>query len=467
VSDYEAFVASKLALPPPTGLVVDEDDLPASLFEFQKALTAWALRRGRAAIFAATGLGKSAMSLSWAKVVASASEGDVLVLAPLAVARQTAREGARIGIDVTVCREANDARPGINVTNYDRLHRFDPKAFTGVVIDEGSCIKHFDSATFKALLEGFSETPWRLSCTATPAPNDWVELGTQAEFLGVCKRTEMLSEFFVHDGGDTQTWRLKGHAKGAFWRWVASWAALVQHPRDLGPEFDHPGYDLPPLRLHEHLLPVDADQAKKAGLLFVEEAAGLMAQREARRVSIDARVAACAELVNADRERWGVWCDLNAESLALAKAIPDAVEVTGSMDVDSKEAALEAFIDGKHRVLDSKGSICGFGVNLQFCHKVAFVGVSHSWETWFQTIRRFWRFGQTEPVDVHIFASEAEGAVVANLKRKDEAAREMALALAAETREAVRSEVLGATRTVDAYDPKTPMTVPDWVRSEA
>lgn len=402
------------------------------------------------------------------RVVHEHIKRDVLILAPLAVAGQTVKEAAAIGVTVTPCREPEDVRPGLNITNYDRLHKFDASRFGGVVCDESSIIKNFAGATLRQLMDAFRDTPYKLCCTATPAPNDWTELGNHAEFLGVCSRSEMLSEFFVHDGGETQTWRLKGHARGAFWRWVASWGALVAHPRDLGAEFDAAGYDLPALSLHEHLMPVHEDEARAAGVLFVEEAVGLMEQRTARRVSVGQRVAACAATVAREpREAWVVWCDLNVESEALTAAIPGAVEVTGSMDSDEKERRLVAWLDGETRVLVTKSSICGFGVNAQRCARVAFVGVTHSWEAYYQSVRRCWRFGQKRPVDVHIFASEAEGAVVANLNRKDRDATEMSRALAEETREALRSSVIRQKRYTNDYEPRTEMKIPAWLRTES
>lgn len=464
---YETFVARKLASTPPTG-IVEPGDLATTLFPFQRDLVSWALRRGRAAIFAGTGLGKSRMQVQWAQKVNAFTGKPVLVLAPLAVASQTVAEGLALGLSedrIAVVRSGDHIIPGINVTNYDRLHRFDPRAFGAVVLDESSCIKHHDAKTLKTLIDSFARTPFKLCCTATPAPNDWTELGTHAEFLGICTRAEMLAEFFCHDGGETQKWRLKGHARDAFWRWVAEWGALVSHPRDLGYEQD--GYDLPPLHVHEHLLPVDDGVAQAAGLLWAEEASSLMERRQARKASIGSRVKACADVVNAEaREPWVVWCDLNAESEALAKAIPGAVEIRGSMDVDDKERALVDFARGKVRVIVSKPSITGFGLNWQHSARMAFVGVTDSWEAYYQAVRRCWRFGQKRDVHVHVFASEAEGSVVANLKRKEAAAGEMAEALARETGAAVREAVLGSRRHVNDYDPKEPMHIPAWLRSE-
>lgn len=458
MTNYSKFVASKLVRSPHTGLA-DVPALSPALFAFQRELVGWALRRGRAALFAGTGLGKTRMQLEWARHV-----GDVMILAPLAVAAQTAREGQAIGVDVTVCREDADVLPGVNITNYDRIHKFDPLRFRGVVLDESSIIKHHDAKTLSVLMDAFCATPFKLAATATPSPNDYTELGTHAEFLGVCSRAEMLSEFFVHDGGDTASWRLKGHARGAFWEWVATWAALLRKPSDLG--HDDAGYILPPLTVEHHVIAADAETTKLSGLLFAAEAHTLKERRDARRGSIGARVEAAADLVNADAEPWIVWCDLNAESEALARSIPGAIEIRGSHTTEEKEEALTHFAAGRVRVLVSKPSICGFGLNWQHCARIAFVGVTDSFEAYFQAIRRCWRFGQVRPVEAHVFASEIEGRVLANLRRKEADATAMAEELAAWTRGAVNAEVHGMTRSVNAYKPATGMQIPAWLTQE-
>lgn len=457
--NYEAFVSHKLTRDPPTGLDVVPSLHPA-LKPHQRDLVRWGLGRGRCAVFADTGLGKSIIQLEWARHI----PGDVLILAPLAVAAQTAREGALIGVGVTMCRDGADVRPGINITNYDRLHRFDAGRFRGVVLDESSIIKHHDAKTLRVLLDAFAATPFKLCATATPAPNDWTELGTHAEFLGACSRAEMLSEYFCHDGGETQTWRLKGHARKAFWRWVATWAALVRRPSDLG--HDDADYALPPLNIHEHLLDADRASVVASGLLFAQPAEGLMERRDARRGSLSARVAACAERVNADADPWIVWCDLNAESEALTRSIRGAVEVRGSDDADVKEARLRDFAEGRVRVLVTKPSIAGFGLNWQHCARVAFVGVTDSWEAYYQAVRRCWRFGQKRAVEVHVYASELEGAVVRNLRRKEIDAAAMADQLSAETRDAVRAEVRGSVRASNDYTPRVRLMVPEWLSTE-
>ena len=454
--NYAQFVAAKQAASPPTGIVVDE--LPSvGLFPHQTDLTLWALRRGRCAIFADTGLGKSRIQVEWADTVCKRQGVDALILAPLAVAEQTVDEGNSIGVEVTHCRDGSDVQPGVNITNYERLHRFDPSRFGAVVLDESSCIKHQDSKTFALLLDAFRMTPFKLCATATPAPNDWTELGTHAEFLGVRSQVEMLAEFFVHDGGETQKWRLKGHAKHEFWRWVASWGALVRSPADLG--HDASAYNLPPLEVFEH----QVDSVVTLGNLFAVEAQTLSERRMARKESIGDRVMACAEIVNGDRQPWIVWCDLNAEADALKAAIPDAVEIRGPDDIDAKEQRLRDFIRGDIRVLLTKPSIAAWGVNMQHCARQAFVGVTDSFEAYYQAVRRSWRFGQKRPVHVHIFASEAEGAVVANLKRKEVEAKVMAEALSSETLAAVRENVLGVSRESNEYRPRQPMGLPAWL----
>lgn len=461
---YDEYVRKKLTVHPPSGIAQPVINV-TRLFPFQRDLVMWGLRRGRAAVFADTGLGKSGMQVAWADSVSHYTSGDVLILAPLAVAAQTVAEGVACGVEVTLCRDGADVRPGVNITNYDRIHRFDASRFSGVVLDESSCIKHHEAKTLAILMDAFSSLPFRFCATATPAPNDWTELGTHAEFLGVCTRAEMLAEFFCHDGGETQTWRLKGHARTAFWRWVASWGAMVRKPSDIG--YDDAGYDLPPIEVVSRTVPTDAATLREGGVLFAQEAASLMDRRNARRGSITARVEMCAaEVMSEPDEPWIVWCDLNAESEALTKAIPGAVEVRGSDDVDTKEERLRAFSEGRIRVLVTKPSIAGFGLNWQHCARVAFVGVTDSWEAYYQAKRRCWRFGQKREVKVRIFASEAEGAVVSNLARKERDAAIMAESLSAETRDAVAAEIRGAVRTVNGYDAGKAMRLPKWLKSE-
>lgn len=444
---YESFLAGKRLRVETSGFDVDPALLPRELFPFQRDIVRWALLRGKAAIFANTGLGKTLMQLAIAREVCRRTGRDALILAPLAVARQTAREGEKFGIPVTLCRVQEDAQPGINITNYERLHLFDAAHFVCVVLDESSILKSYDSATRNLIIESFAATPYKFACTATPAPNDHMELGNHAEFLGVMSRAEMLAMFFVHDGGETQKWRIKGHAAADFWAWVCSWAVMLRAPSDLG--YDDGGFALPPLTMHRHII---EDWTPQDGRLFAVEALTLTERREARRRSMAERVAQLAALVNADAEPWIVWCDLNEESRQLVRAIPGAVEVTGSDDPDAKAERMLAFADGATRVLVSKPSICGFGMNWQHCARIAFVGLSDSWEMYYQAIRRCWRFGQAREVACHVFVSTAEGAVLTNIERKEREAREMATEMVRHMSVQSITDLTGTERAIDEYE---------------
>lgn len=463
MTDYASFVREKFVAHTPSGIVGDIS-MPAAMFGHQAALTRWALRRGRAAVFADTGLGKMLIELAWADVVNKHTGQPVMIHTPLAVAAQIAAEGRKFGIEATVVREASDVTPGINIANYERLHKFNTSIFGGIVLDESGCIKHHDAKTFRALTEAYKFTPFKLPATATPAPNDWTELGTHAEFLGVCTRAEMLAEFFTHDGGDTSVWRLKGHARAIFWKWVASWGAMIRKPSDLG--FDDGAYNLPPLQLHEHTVESDAPTN---GMLFAMEAQTLSDRRSARRGSMAERVAACAAVVNADAgEPWVVWCDLNDEGDALTAAINGAVQIAGKDSTETKEQRLQDFAEGRVRVLVSKPSICGWGLNWQHSARMAFVGVTDSFESYYQAVRRCWRFGQHRPVDVHLFSSMQEGAVASNLRRKERDALAMAESLSGETHDAVFAEVIGATtRETNEYAAFSRVAIPSFLREAA
>lgn len=607
----------------------------------------WACKRGRAAIFADTGLGKSRMQLAWADAVHKHTKRPVLILAPLAVAPQTVAEGAEIGVMVQHCRDGAEVTGGIIITNYDRLHRFDPGSFGAVVLDESSCIKHHDAKTLRTLLTAFRDTPYKLCATATPAPNDWTELGTHAEFLGICTRAEMLAEYFTHDGGDTSVWRLKGHARHIFWQWVSQWGAMVRKPSDLG--FDDSAYTLPPLHLHEHTV---ATEMPTNGMLFAFEAQTLSERRDARRMSLQDRVNGCAAIVygewsklaaqqecaygmearicrieteegagrsrvpgqtecagiqgqssasgvhervrqgepgevqadaraagrlqrsapgavcgvgadatsskgcgeglagaepakaqrptaEAVRDRgvrlqrpddgaesgvcdlraqgngqaeflsgggslpqdwqssrpavhvvqhgigqvqgqhgftvfgnrlpdeaWLIWCDLNDEQDALERAFGGlAFSVRGSDTAEEKEQSIRRWLARERPVMISKPSIMGFGLNFQHCRRMAFVGVTDSFEAYYQAVRRCWRFGQKRHVHVHVFASSSEGAVVANLKRKERDATLMAESLSQETRDAVMQEVTGTKRMTNTHKATNKVNVPLFLKA--
>lgn len=466
MSSYQEFLDAKKHTVPDAGFNVEPSALSDRLFDFQRDLVRWSLRKGRSALFCDTGLGKTFQQLEWSRHVSASSDAPVLILAPLAVAAQTVHEGERFGIGVTLCREDSDVREGVNITNYDRLERFDVSPFSGVVLDESSCLKDFTSSTRNQLIDTFKDTPYRLACSATPSPNDYTELGNHAEFLGVMSRTEMLATWFVHDGGSTQDWRLKGHAEKSFWKWVCSWSAMVKRPSDLG--YPDDGYNLPPLNMHHIIVACDDAMARAAGKLFVDTATTLQEQRAARRASMPARVAACADVVSKTTEPFLVWCELNDESSSLTGALQsmgiDAAEVTGSQSLDVKEEMLTRFSDGRTRVLVTKPSIAGYGMNWQHAHHMAFLGVTHSFEQFYQAVRREWRFGQQSPVECYVITSDAEGAVVANLRRKQADADNMAREMSAMTADIVKSAVLSTQRETDPYEPAHEMTVPSWLK---
>lgn len=453
---YAEFLARKAILDPATGL--DRDvTLPEALFPFQRDITAWALRRGRAALFAGTGLGKSFMELAWAEAVHRETGRDILHLAPLAVSSQLVREATKFGLSARQVRDQADCLSGTNITNYQKLEHFDLSRFGGVILDESSILKASDGHYRTALIEACAKIPFRLAATATPAPNDFMELGNHAEFLGVMSYTDMLATFFVHDGGDTRSWRLKGHAQDEFWKWMASWSVMLRRPSDLG--YPNDGYDLPALHEHQHV--VGLSEAPEHGFFHVP-AATLQERIGARRTSVADRVAKAASITPADRPfLW--WCSLNAESEALAKAIPGAVETRGSDPDEVKERKLLDFIEGRTRVLVTKPAVAGFGLNLQHCADTGFVGLTDSFEQVYQAIRRFWRFGQTRPVNVHYVVAETEGAVLANLRRKEADADRMAAAMVRHMADLSSQAVRGQVRDRPSYDPQQPIIVPEWL----
>jgi len=416
---YEQFVKQKRLDAEPVGFGADTARY-GKLYDFQREIVTWAVQRGRAAIFADCGLGKTPMQLKWAEQVALHTGKPVLILAPLAVADQTAREGGKFSVPVTVCESQEDVKGGVNITNYEKLKHFKCEAFGGIVLDESSILKAYDGATKQAIIDFAEPILYRLACTATPAPNDYTELLTHAEFLDIMTRKEMLATFFVQDGNTTTSWRLKGHANDAFWRWVASWCVALRDPRDVG--CDIGAFGLPDLQVEG--ITVESGW-KPSDMLFEVEAVSLPEQREARNMSLEKRVEATASMVNDSDEPWIVWCGLNRESTALARAIPDAVEITGSDSHEHKRDAMLGFSEGRHRVVVTKPSIAGFGMNWQHCARQVFVGMSHSYESFYQAVRRSWRFGQDRMVKVYMVTADANKRIVENIKRKEKQARKM------------------------------------------
>jgi len=420
--DYEEFLESKRIDFEPCGF--EPTELNPMLFDWQKDVVRWACRKGRACLFEACGLGKTGQQLEWARQVCNhvTGGGTVLVVAPLAVSAQTVREGRKFGIEVHRCKDASEMVKGINVTNYERLEKFDGVHLDGVVLDESSILKSYSGKTRNQIISMFSDIPYKLACTATPAPNDYMELGSHSEFVGSLSRTEMLSCFFVHDGGNTSKWRLKGHAAdGVFWDWMSTWSVTIERPSDLG--YDNEGFDLPPLNINTVV--VESDHGIDDGRLFPVEALTLNDQRVARRDTMELKADRIAQRVNSDDGQWLIWCDLNAESAYLTDSIPDAVEVRGSDTDEHKEKAMIGFADGDIRVLVTKPSIAGWGLNFQSCSSMAFCGLSHSFEQFFQACRRCWRYGQTRPVNVDVVVSDQETAIVNNVLSKQERNDEM------------------------------------------
>ncbi len=458
--DYNAFLESKRERVNPVGFDVPRGAINPRLFPWQADIVRWALRRGRAAMFEDCGLGKTAQQLEWARHVVKHTGRAVLIVAPLAVSDQTVREGKKFGVGVTKCRECSDVRSAaVNVTNYERLEKFSPEEFAGIVLDESSILKAYDGKTRREITDFARKIEYRLCCTATPAPNDTIELCNHAEFLDIMSGKEMLAMFFRQDGNTTHKWRLKNHARRSFWQWMAEWSIAVRKPSDIG--YSDEGYVLPELSMIDDVV----TNGVHDGFLFAMEASTLSERRASRRDTMDDRIALAARLCNESSEQWLVWCDYNAEGDALAAAIPDSVQVKGSDSGEHKEKTLNDFATGALRVLVSKPSIAGFGMNFQSCHNVIFVGLSDSYESFYQAIRRCWRFGQKHPVNCHVIRSDSDGAVVENIKRKDELASEM-------FDEIVRNysprQVIGKSKRDELdYAPTMPLEFPRWLKSVA
>lgn len=406
---YREFLARKAATAPTTGRHIEPGELHPRLHPWQRELVAWAIGRGRAGLWTTTGTGKTAMSLSWAAQSGSTS----LVVAPLAVCRQTEREGALLDLDVRYVRDGEQITgPGVWIANYEMVERFDPRELDAVVLDEGSILRDSTGRTRNLLIDHFARVPRRLSCTATPAPNDAEELTNQAAFLGVMSRVDMLSSFFTHDDSG---WRVKGHARRAMYRWMAQWAVALRRPSDMG--YPDDGYDLPPYRVIPQLVEASVSAA---GQLFATDLGGVSGTARIRRETLPARCARAAELVAAEPgEAWLLWAGLNAEADLLAELIPGAVNVHGAMSPEQKADLLLGFADGHIPYLITKPSIAGRGLNFQRAARQAFVGMGFSFEDYFQCIRRSHRYGQTRPVRVHVILSELEQQIAHSVARKE------------------------------------------------
>lgn len=423
--DYIDFLMKKKKIEGPTGIKVSPEDLNKNLFDWQSEVVSWSLRKGRSALFEECGLGKTVQQLEWANQVVKKTNKNVLIVAPLAVSRQTQREGEKFGIETHIARKQKDVKKGINITNYEMLDHFDPDEFIGVVLDESSILKSFMGKTKRTLVEAFEKTPYRLSCTATPAPNDHMEILNQAEFLGIMSSSEALAMWFINDTQNMGTYRLKKHAIKPFWEWVSTWAVSISKPSDIG-DYSDEGYILP--KLHEHTEIVDIsllDKTLEDG--FIREVkTNATAYHKEKRFTAEKRAIRTAEILAMKPDKQHVvWCDTNYEADLLKKYIPQAIEVRGSDKVEKKEESIMGFIDGEIPILISKPTIFGYGLNLQNCSNTTFCGLSYSYEDYYQALKRFHRFGQKEEVYSNIVIGSTEMNILNVINRKKELHDEM------------------------------------------
>lgn len=443
---YVNFLKTKKTIDSPSGF--DWDNLPSELFDFQAAIVKWALKRGRAAIFADTGLGKTYMQLAWADAVHQFTGNRVLIVAPLCVSQQTVDESHNLDVRrVKYVREMPYKETGVFITNYEMLDNFEFESnyFDGIVLDESSILKHQDSKTRTKIINKTLSVPYKLSCTATPSPNDHMELASQSEFLGIMDASEMLSMFFTHDSGETSKWRLKGHAAVNFWEWLASWAVYIKKPSDIG--FSDDGYDLPPLNLHKHIVETDHSYED----FTIKNKMGLSGRNKARRATIEQRVKYAAEIANNTEGPMVIWCNLNDESKMLTESINDSAEVKGSDSIKYKESTINDFSHGNLDKLITKPKIAGFGMNWQHCNNMIFVGLNDSYEQLYQAIRRCYRFGQKKEVNAHLIISDVEQDTLENLENKEKKVQEMQNQLCAFMKDFQTREVMALKRETSPY----------------
>ncbi len=454
LSDYHAFLQAKQ--PKVGSFGFDPAPMNPALFDFQQEVTAFCIKKGRAALFLDTGLGKSLCILEWCKQMAAFGNGYALILTPLAVAKQFEREAAKFGFNARVVRHAKEVKPGISICNYDRLDLLDPSVFGSVALDESSILKSQYGKTKNELVRVFAETPFRLCATATPAPNDHSELGSHAEFLGIMSGMEMLSRWFINDTAQaSQQWRLKKSAQESFWDWVTSWARCASSPADLG--YDGSAFVLPELKIIRHKTIGDTRAA--IGGLFAGnfDATGIHA---VKRTTLTARAKETAKLIEqAPDEPWIIWTDTDYEAEACKAIIPGLVEVKGAMTIEAKESAIERFLSGKTKLL-TKPSVCGAGLNFQHCRKMIYVGRSFSYEAFYQSVRRCWRFGQKRPVEVHLIVAEGEDQIGRVIDRKSADHDIMKLEMRAAEQRAKGSTAVRRVRYIPAYKGR----FPEWLR---
>ena len=455
---YYDFLKNKLISPQSSGFEISESH--GKLFDWQRGVTKWACKTGRAALFEDCGLGKTPQQLFWADEVAKQENRPVLIVAPLAVSMQTKREGAKFGVDVNIAEYQSDIKSGVNITNYEKLEHFDASKFGGVVLDESSILKAYMGKTKQQIIEMFRNTPYKLACTATPAPNDLMELLNHAEFLGVMKSSEALAVWFIADQQQSGRYRLKGHAQDDFWRWVASWAVCISKPSDIG--FADDGYILPPLTENNEIISISEISEDWENGMFRNIETSATGFHAEKRMTLQARCRRTAELANASDEQFVIWTYQNDEADELKRLLPSAVEVRGSDSAKYKEQTAIDFIDGKHRVLISKPSIFGYGLNFQNCRNAIFNGLDYSYESYYQAVRRFYRFGQTLPVNIWRVLGSTEMNILRTIDAKQRLKDEMEHGMAAAMKDIQTAAVRGRQFTL-SFEKQTP-TVPNWLK---
>lgn len=458
--NYYDFLGQKNKFDLSKGLDISKEEISTKLFDWQKECVEWALKKGKCALFEACGLGKTFQQLEWARLVHKITGGNVLIVAPLGVAYQTADEEAtKLNINVNLIRSTQDIKDGISITNYEILEQIDTSSFIGVVLDESSILKNFAGKIRTKITDKFKNTPYKLCCTATPAPNDYMELLNHAEFLGIMTTAQALSIYFINDM-KTGSWRLKGHATTEFWKWVCSWALNIEKPSDIG--YENKGYDLPQLNEYEEIVEVDILSDDFADGLFRDIKMSATSFYNEKRRTIEARVKRVLEIINRNpNEQYLIWVDMNEEANALKKLLPNIIEVRGSDKVQYKEDMSKKFKNNEIQILVSKPKIFGYGMNFQNCHNVIFCGLTYSYENYYQALRRIYRFGQTKEVNSYIVLGNTEKTILENIRRKEMQQREMKNSMALSIKDLQQVEVKGISR--NTVIKKETVMLPNWL----
>lgn len=460
--DYRQFLESKKTVVKSSGFEVDKTKLNSKLFEWQKDIVYWALKKGKAALFEDCGLGKTPQQLEWANQVHQYTGGNILILAPLAVSKQTKREGEKFGIETHICRTQADVKPGINITNYEMLEHFNPDKFIGVVLDESSILKSYMGKTKQQIIRSFKNTPYKLACTATPSPNDHMEILNHSAFLDVMESHEALAIWFINDTMNMGKYRLKNYAVKPFWEWVSTWAVSLSKPSDIG--YPDDGFILPKLNVIEEIIPVNEIEFNfDIGCFLRDISLNATSLHAEKRKTAEDRAKRTMEIAGSIDDQVLVWCDTNYEADLLKKYIPKAIEIRGSDSPNKKEKAAIDFVDGNIQVLISKPSIFGFGLNFQNCNNTIFCGLSYSYESYYQAIRRLWRFGQTKEVNAHIVLGNTEKTILDTVRHKEAEHEEMKRNMYGSIKEIQNANIKGIKYKID-YDRNERIYLPNWLK---